>query len=146
MLNKEIQKQHAGLSAGGARGELNPSLKIQYSGIYAALSQPAERDGEAVRRRHIREREGAGRRGAGPHDEEGGGRAEQHNGNAQAPRVPDGAKALKSVMPLGTDRLNVARGMPTSALSACFPFTSSFLDVHNDGVMFGLNMRSGGTL
>lgn len=47
--------------------------------------------------------------------------------------------ALQSVLPIGKDKLNLSRNIPSNALAACFPFTSSFLNIQTDGVMFGLN-------
>ena len=49
------------------------------------------------------------------------------------------ALALQSMLPLGTDKLKVTRNMPTSALSACFPFTTSFLNIKESGVTMGFN-------
>lgn len=47
--------------------------------------------------------------------------------------------ALQSVLPIGKDKLNQSRNITSNALAACFPFTSSFLNIQNDGIMFGLN-------
>ena len=49
------------------------------------------------------------------------------------------SQALQSMLPLCNDRLHVKRNIPTSALSACFPFTTSFLDIQETGVMMGIN-------
>ncbi len=49
------------------------------------------------------------------------------------------AQALQSVLPLANDKLKVTRNIPTGALSACFPFTTAFLEIQDSGVMMGIN-------
>ncbi len=50
--------------------------------------------------------------------------------------------ALQSVLPIGKDKLALSRNIPSNALAACFPFTSSFLNVQQTGIMFGLNQAN----
>ncbi|MFH1424369.1 MAG: ATP-binding protein [archaeon] len=52
-------------------------------------------------------------------------------------------EALQSVMPLGRDKLGFTRPLTTSALSACFPFTSSFLASDGAGIMLATNKQNG---
>ncbi|MFH1126083.1 MAG: DUF87 domain-containing protein [Candidatus Altiarchaeota archaeon] len=57
------------------------------------------------------------------------------------PRIPtmrmlDG---LKSIMPFAQDKLKITRNITSSALAACFPFTTSGLKIEENGVMFGVN-------
>lgn len=47
--------------------------------------------------------------------------------------------AIQSVIPLQNDKLRMERDIPSSALSACFPFTTSFLDIQDNGIIFGQN-------
>jgi len=49
------------------------------------------------------------------------------------------SKAIQSIIPLAQDKLRIQRNIPSNALSACFPFTSSFLKLQEGGIMFGLN-------
>lgn len=52
-------------------------------------------------------------------------------------------KVLPSVMPLANDEVKFRRSMTSSALAACFPFTSSNLQISNDGIVFGINNSNG---
>lgn len=51
-------------------------------------------------------------------------------------------QAMQSILPLATDKLRIQRNIPSNALSACFPFTSSFLKLQPGGVLFGLNREN----
>ena len=51
--------------------------------------------------------------------------------------------ALPSVLPRAENRLGLTRNMTSSALSACFPFTSSNLQVMENGVVIGVNDLTG---
>ncbi len=51
--------------------------------------------------------------------------------------------ALPSVLPIARNRLAVTRNMTSSALAACFPFTSSNLHVMENGVVVGVNDLTG---
>ena len=46
---------------------------------------------------------------------------------------------LKSILPFSQDKLKITRNITSSALAACFPFTTSGLKIEKDGVMFGVN-------
>lgn len=52
-------------------------------------------------------------------------------------------EALQSMLPFAKDRLNFARPLTTSALSACFPFTSAFLSSDGTGIMLATNKLNG---
>jgi len=54
-------------------------------------------------------------------------------------RMLDG---LKSIMPLAQDKLKITRNITSSALAACFPFTTSGLKIEENGVMFGVNTEN----
>ncbi len=60
------------------------------------------------------------------------------------PKVPRYrmAQGFKSVVPLATDKLNNVRNITTSALSAFFPFTSPFLHIDKEGILWGLNKNN----
>ena len=49
---------------------------------------------------------------------------------------------LKSCLPLAKNFLDINRNIPTSALSAFFPFTSSFFKFDETGIWFGLNKNN----
>jgi hypothetical protein len=54
-------------------------------------------------------------------------------------RMLDG---LKSILPLAQDKLQIKRNITSSALAACFPFTTSGLKIEDEGVLFGVNSNS----
>ena len=49
---------------------------------------------------------------------------------------------FKTILPIGQDRLLVARNMDTSSLASTFPFTSATL-TQDKGVMYGVNSQNG---
>ncbi len=51
-------------------------------------------------------------------------------------RMADG---IKSIYPIQEDKLNMNRNIPSDALAACFPFTTAYLNLDSDGILFGLN-------
>ncbi len=51
--------------------------------------------------------------------------------------------AIPSVLPVATDCLKMSRSMTSSALAACFPFTSSNLQCMEKGIIFGANDLTG---
>ncbi|MFH1210183.1 MAG: ATP-binding protein [archaeon] len=57
------------------------------------------------------------------------------------PKLPifEMLQGLKSTTPLAQDSLKIKRNITTEALSAFFPFTSSFLNIDDDGIFLGLN-------
>src|SRR3989344_1436777 len=52
------------------------------------------------------------------------------------------ADAAKSVYPIQKDGLKETRNIPGGALAACFPFTTAFLNLDTDGILFGLNKNN----
>jgi len=54
-------------------------------------------------------------------------------------RMLDG---FKSILPFAQDKLQIKRNITSSALAACFPFTTSGLKIEEDGVLFGVNSTS----
>ncbi len=65
----------------------------------------------------------------------------QLNGIMMIPKVPmfRMSQGLKSSIPLSINELNIKRNITTKALSAFFPFTSQFLNIDENGVLFGMN-------
>ena len=49
---------------------------------------------------------------------------------------------IQSVMPLGVNGLGLQRTLTTSALSACMPFTTAFLDTEKGGILLAVNKRN----
>ncbi len=48
-------------------------------------------------------------------------------------------QGYKSIMPVANDQLKIEKNITTKALGTFIPYTSTFLDVQNSGVMLGLN-------
>ncbi len=57
------------------------------------------------------------------------------------PKIPSYQmyKALRSVLPLGVDELQVTRNITSSAAAACFPFAITSLEQHATGILIGFN-------
>jgi conjugal transfer ATP-binding protein TraC len=57
------------------------------------------------------------------------------------PKIPSYQmyKALRSVLPLGVDELQVTRNITSSAAAACFPFAITSLETHATGILIGFN-------
>jgi type IV secretory pathway VirB4 component len=51
-------------------------------------------------------------------------------------------EGFKSTIPLGQDKLFIARNMDTTSLASTFPFTSAML-TQDKGVMYGINQQNG---
>jgi len=49
----------------------------------------------------------------------------------------------RSILPLARDRLGMTRTLPTSSVSAFFPFLSPGMAVDNEGILIGVNCDSG---
>ena len=51
-------------------------------------------------------------------------------------------EGIESVLPFARNRLSVKRALTTSALSALFPFTTSYLELEDGGVFLGVNEKN----
>jgi len=138
MLNKELQKQRADLYSAQIKNQLNPSLEIKYADthrILEELQKGTERlfnislyidckanslDNLNLLTRKIES---------------------ELNSLLIIPRQADFRmiQGFKSCMPFAKDELKIKRNITTSALSAFFPFTSSFFKFDETGVWLGSN-------
>ena len=138
MLNKELQKQRADLYAAQIKNQLNPSLEIKYADthrILEELQKGTERlfnislyidckanslDSLNLLTRKIES---------------------ELNSLLIIPRQANFRmiQGFKSCMPFAKDELKIKRNITTSALSAFFPFTSSFFKFDETGVWLGSN-------
>ena len=138
MLNRELQKQRADLYAAQIKGQLNPSLEIKYADTHRILEELQKGneklfnlslyldckantlDALNLLTRKIES---------------------ELNALLILPRqakfrmIP----GLRSCLPYAEDKLKAKRNITTSALSAFFPFTSSFFKSDKTGVWLGLN-------
>ncbi|MBU0470573.1 MAG: ATP-binding protein [Nanoarchaeota archaeon] len=141
MLNKELQKQRGDLWSMEQKGIINPSLEIKYKDTRKVLEELQKGDekmfnvslyitckGRSLDNLNLLTKKVESELNALlmiPHRP----RYEQH-------------KALKSVIPLGVDKLGIKRNITTKGLSAFFPFTSQFLQIDESGILLGLNKNN----
>ncbi|MFC2174973.1 VirB4 family type IV secretion system protein [archaeon] len=137
-LQRELEKQNADLQADMLRGKVNPSLENQIKDTRAALDNLM-----LGNERMFNIGLYLNAKATDDHSLLLLSRKLESDLNAIniIPKKPSFrmAQALQSMMPLCNDKLKVTRNIPTSALSACFPFTTSFLDIQETGVMMGIN-------
>ena len=141
LLNKELQKQRADLYAAKLKNQLNPSLEIKYQDTRTILSN-LQKGNEKLfdvslyincRADSLKELNLLTRK-----------IESELNSLLIIPRKPtfrmlDG---FKSCLPLAKNFLGVNRNITTPALSAFFPFTSSFSKFDESGVWLGLNKNN----
>lgn len=140
-LNRELVKQKSDMLAAEAKGIVNPSLKVQYEDTYRVLERLQTGEEKLfnfalyanARAQSESELELLSKK-----------IESEMNSIMIIPKTPylKMQDALKSILPVQNDKLNITRNMPSSALAACFPFTSSFLNLQENGVMFGLNKEN----
>lgn len=140
-LNKELQKQRADLYSAQTKGILNPSLEIKYTdtkailenlqkgkeklfnvSLYIQCRAPNKKELDMLVRRVETEL----------------------NSLLIIPQTPQFRmlQGMQSCAPLAKNKLQMRRNVPTEALSAFFPFTSSFLQADTTGIWLGLNKNN----
>ena len=140
-LNRELQKQRADLYSAQTKGILNPSLEIQYADTRAILEN-LQKGKEKLfnislyvncRAKNKEELDLLGRR-----------IESELNSLMIIPKYPNFrmAQGLLSCSPLAQNKLGIRRNVPTEAISAFFPFTSSFLSADITGIWLGLNKNN----
>ncbi|MBU1929931.1 DUF87 domain-containing protein, partial [Candidatus Micrarchaeota archaeon] len=137
-LNHELVKQKSDILAAELKGIVNPVLQIQYQDTLQTLEHlqlGEERlfDFSLYINARARTKEKLELLSKKIESE--------LNSMMIIPKTPhyQMKQALQSVLPLQKNKLNLSRNIPSNALAACFPFTSSFLNIQEEGVMFGLN-------
>ncbi|HLC92476.1 MAG TPA: DUF87 domain-containing protein [archaeon] len=140
-LNQELVKQEADLMAAQMKGIVNPSLKIQQQDTLHVLEKLQKGEEKLFNiSLYI---------GARAYDKE---KLElltkkimsELNSIMIIPKMPylRMADAAKSVYPIQEDKLKMERNIPSDALAACFPFTTAYLNLDTDGILFGLNKNN----
>ena len=137
-LNNELVKQKADMISAQNKGIVNPVLAVQHEDTYNTLKGL-----QTGKEKLFNFSFYANARAVNKNELELLGRKieSEFNSIMIVPKIPAlrMQQAVQSIMPLCNDKLRVQRNIPSNALSACFPFTSSFLDVDNEGIMFGVN-------
>lgn len=137
-LNKELQKQSADLYAAKLKGMLNPSLEIKFEDTQSVLKN-LQKGEEKLFNISLY----VTCRAKTPEE------LKLLTNRIEAELnslliIPKQAtfrmlQGLQSCAPLAFDKLAIKRNVTTHALSAFFPFTSSFLQADKTGVWLGLN-------
>ncbi len=137
-LNRELVKQKSDMMAAELKGIVNPSLKVQYDDTYRTLEKLQSGEEKLfnfslyanARAKSKKKLELATRK-----------IESELNAMMIIPKTPflKMLPAIQSIIPIGQDKLRIQRNIPSNALAACFPFTSSFLNLQEGGIMFGLN-------
>jgi hypothetical protein len=138
MLNKELQKQRADLYAAKLKNQLNPSLEIKYTDTHRILEE-LQKGSEKLFNISLYINCKAN---------------SLSSLNLLTKKIESELNSLlimprqanfrmiqgfKSCMPFAKDELKIKRNITTSALSAFFPFTSSFFKFDDTGIWLGSN-------
>ncbi len=138
MLNRELIKQRADLYSSKLKNKLNPSLEIKYEDTRKVLEN-LQRGTEKLfnvsmyincKAESLEELDHLSKKVES-----------ELNSLLIIPKKPNFRmiQGLKSCSPLGEDFLNKKRNLTSHALSAFFPFTSSFFKFDETGVWMGVN-------
>ena len=141
MLNKELQKQRADLYSAQLKGQLNPSLEIKYADTHKILEE-LQKGNEKLfnislylncKANSLKDLNLLTRK-----------IESELNSLLIIPRQAlfRMLQGFRSCMPFAEDKLLVKRNITTSALSAFFPFTSSFFKFDSTGVWLGSNKNN----
>ncbi len=140
-LNRELQKQRADLFSAKTKNILNPSLQIKYKDTKAVLTNLQKGKDKLFnvslyfncRAKNREELDLLTKK-----------LQAELNSLLIIPRQPTFrmAQGFQSCSPLAINRLGQIRSVPTEALSAFFPFTSSFLQADKTGIWFGQNKNN----
>jgi hypothetical protein len=138
MLNKELQKQRADLYAAQIKHQLNPSLEIKYADTHRILEE-LQKGTERLFNISLYidcKANSLGSLNLLTRKIE-----SELNSLLIIPRQANFRmiQGFKSCMPFAKDELKIKRNITTSALSAFFPFTSSFFKFDETGVWLGSN-------
>ncbi|MEM4261511.1 MAG: DUF87 domain-containing protein [Candidatus Diapherotrites archaeon] len=141
MLNQEIVKQESDILSSEIKGIINPSLKIQHQDTLSILTKLQKGEEKLFNISFYVNARGENQKELTEITEK---LKSALNSMMIIPKTPyfkmeDG---IKSIMPLGKDFLKQKRNITTSALSAFFPFTTSFLPDNNNGIIFGFRANS----
>jgi len=137
-LNKELQKQRADLYSLNLKGQFNPTLEIKYADTQKTLEN-LQKGKEKLfnisfyvncKAKNIEELNLLTKK-----------IESELNSLLILPKQPRFrmVQGFKSCLPLAQNTLGMKRNITTSALSAFFPFTSSFFTFDKTGIWFGLN-------
>ena len=140
-INREMQKQRADLYSAQTKGIINPSLEIKYADTKSILENLQKGKEKLFNvslyincRADTKEALDLISRKV----------ESELNSLLIIPKYSPFrmAQSLQSCAPLVRNKLGMKRNVPTEALSAFFPFTSSFLQADLSGIWLGLNKNN----
>jgi len=137
-LNKELQKQAADLHAAQIKGQLNPSLEIQYKDTHTVLENLQKGKEKLFNVSMYINCKSLDKDKLDLVTK----KAESELNSIMVipqPAYFRMAQGYKSMMPFAHNALDIKRNITTKALSAFYPFTSPFLTLEQRGVFLGLN-------
>ena len=140
-LNKELQKQRADLYAAKLKNIVNPSLEIKYKDTKNVLENLQKGKDKLFNISLYVNCRAKTKKGLDLLTKK---IYSELNSLLIIPKQPNFrmTQGIQSCSPLAINSLKQNRSVPTEALSAFFPFTSSFLQVDKTGVWLGLNKNN----
>jgi type IV secretory pathway VirB4 component len=138
LLNKELQKQRADLYAAQIKNQLNPSLEIKYADTHRILEELQKGSERLFNVSLYIDCKASSLKNLNLLTQK---IESELNSLLIIPRQADFrmVQGFKSCMPFAKDELKIKRNITTSALSAFFPFTSSFFKFDDTGIWLGSN-------
>ncbi len=137
-LDKELQKQRADLYSTQIRNAINPSLEIKYQDTRKTLEELQKGIQKLYNVSLYLNAKANNKEDLNLLTKK---IESDLNSLMIIPKIPifQMLQGLKSTIPLASDHLKTKRNITTESLSAFFPFTSQFLNIDQEGVLFGLN-------
>ncbi len=140
-LNKELVKQKSDIMAAELKGIVNPILRVQYEDTYTTLQRLQTGEEKLFNFSFYVNARSYDKNELNLLSKK---IESELNSIMIIPKTPylKMQQGIQSIVPVCKDRLRAQRNIPSNALSACFPFTSRFLNLDEDGVMFGVNQSN----
>lgn len=140
-LNRELQKQRADLYAASLKNRLNPSLEIKYADTHKILEELQKGNEKLFNISFYIECKADSLDNLNLLTKK---IESELNSLLIIPKLArfQMIKGYQSCTPLAENSLKIKRNITTSALSAFFPFTSSFFKSDNTGIWLGLNKNN----
>jgi len=140
-LNQELVKQKSDIMAAELKGIVSPILRVQYDDTYATLQRLQTGEEKLFNFSLYVNARSYDKNELNLLSKK---IESELNSIMIIPKTPylKMQQAIQSIVPVCKDKLRVQRNIPSNALSACFPFTSRFLNLDEDGVMFGVNQAN----
>lgn len=139
-LNRELVKQESDILAAQMKGIVNPSLKIQHEDTLKVLEKLQKGEEKLF---NLSLYFGAFAKKPNELDMATGRIVSEISSTMIVPKFPYFRMydAVKSILPMQQDMLKATRNITSGALSACFPFTTTFMR-EESGVIIGVSRKN----